>query len=181
MHSSNKPVFIKFSLIEDPQVQRTRRILSIILGTCICLSVLRMISVIFGNGSNACLIKTEFVAEIVQFLSSILAYSFGLFVTRRYYETGLRIFAWLIILELVIIGIGIIIVVLIILGGIPRTVPNSTTYKDRDSLMIRTQIGALTCAFIYVFASVLDIIIAKFAFKLINLIGIKRSLPVSQI
>ncbi|CAF1139690.1 unnamed protein product [Rotaria sp. Silwood1] len=149
------------------------------LGQCLC--ILEAISMIFGNSSNACLIKTGPVAELVEFLSLIIAYSFGLFVARRYYETGLRIFASLIVLEMVMISIGIIIVVLIIFGAIPRTAPNSTAYREHDSLMIRTQIGAFYCAFVYIVTFILDIIIVKFAFKLAKLIAVERSSTMPQI
>ncbi|CAF1386427.1 unnamed protein product [Rotaria sordida] len=181
MNGSNISIFLKFSLTRDSQIQRTRKILSIILGTYTCLGVLGTITVIFGNSSNACSIKTTRIAEIIELLSLILVCSYGLFVTHYYCETGLRVFVWLIIIELVMISISIIIVIFIIFRGIHRPAPNSTIYRERDSLMIRTQIGAFFCAFIYIVAFVLDIIIVKFAFKLAKLIAVKRSLTVPQI
>ncbi|CAF3771104.1 unnamed protein product [Rotaria sp. Silwood1] len=88
INTSYIPVSRPLSLTEDPEIQRTRKILLIILSA---FSVISTISAISGNGMSNSMQETRRGTQIGQSLISLLFYGFGIFVAYRYYETGLRV------------------------------------------------------------------------------------------
>ncbi|CAF1418733.1 unnamed protein product [Rotaria sp. Silwood1] len=85
------PVSKPISPAEDPEIQRTRKILLIILGVCLTFSIIGTINAISGNEIANRMQATQRGAQIGQSLISIIFYGFGIFVAYRYYETGLRV------------------------------------------------------------------------------------------
>ncbi|CAF1405366.1 unnamed protein product [Rotaria sordida] len=94
------PTTRPLALAEDPQVQRPRKVLLIMLGICLGLSLFNTIIVIVDRTRNP-----QESGRLSQPLLSILFYSFGLFVTYKYHQTGLRVFAWLGVIMLICTGI----------------------------------------------------------------------------
>ncbi|CAF3565778.1 unnamed protein product [Rotaria sp. Silwood1] len=91
INTSSIPVSKPLSVIEDPEIQRTRKILLIILGVCLAFSVIGTINAISGNGISNRMQGTQRGAQIGQSLISVIFYGFGIFVAYQYYETGLRV------------------------------------------------------------------------------------------
>ncbi|CAF1217710.1 unnamed protein product [Rotaria sordida] len=138
------------------------------------------ITIIFGPTIDICLIGNGNIAKIAGCLISILFYTFGIFVAYRYYQTGLRVFAWLNIITLIILGIAI---VALFITGITNSnnILLSIYNGQYPNTMIKTRTGAFVCAFIYIPDFILNIIIVKFSFKLAKLIDAKISLTSQQI
>ncbi|CAF0907571.1 unnamed protein product [Rotaria sordida] len=180
MDGYNQPLSKLFPFNQDPEIQRTRKILLIILGVCLGILLSGMINVIFGPTIDICLIGNGHIAEIIEYLISIILYTFGLFVVYRYSEIGLRVFAWLNIITLIIVGI--VILALFIIGMTNSNDINlSTLYGENPTRIIKTQKGPFFCAFLYIPDCILTIIIVKFAFKLAKIINHKKSLPIQQV
>ncbi|CAF1314055.1 unnamed protein product [Rotaria sordida] len=66
------------SVTEDPQIQRTRKILLIILGVCFVFSVLSTITVISGTAVPNRMQEAQRGAQIGQCITSVLLYGLGL-------------------------------------------------------------------------------------------------------
>ncbi|CAF3725010.1 unnamed protein product [Rotaria sp. Silwood1] len=86
----NMPVPQLLLLTGDLKIQRTRRVLLIILGILLAPSLVSTITVIYGNRIGDGIKKTHGGMQFGQSLISVLFYGFGIFVAYRYYETGLR-------------------------------------------------------------------------------------------
>ncbi|CAM4965179.1 unnamed protein product [Rotaria socialis] len=89
--SSTLPVSKPFSLTEDPEIKRARKILGIILGVLIVLTVLSTIGSIAGNGVANNSEYSSRGVEIGQSLISVVFFSFGYFVVHRYSKIGLLV------------------------------------------------------------------------------------------
>ncbi|CAF4960966.1 unnamed protein product, partial [Rotaria sp. Silwood1] len=133
-------------------------------------SVIGTISAISGNGMSNSMQETRRGAQIGQSLISLLFYGFGIFVAYRYYETGLRVFAWLGIISMVLFGIGIVIVLIVLLAA--SSILKMKDHVDSEGLMIGLSIG--------IFFAVL-ICIACLILTLAKLIESKKSLTIQQI
>ncbi|CAF2058371.1 unnamed protein product [Rotaria magnacalcarata] len=79
------------SLAADPQIQRIRRILLIILCNFVAVNVIRtivaIVTFIIGNSVN----RPENAVSIVEELLSLVFDSFGFYVTYKYHKLGLRV------------------------------------------------------------------------------------------
>ncbi|CAF3127688.1 unnamed protein product [Rotaria socialis] len=171
--SSTLPVSKPFSLTEDPEIKRARKILGIILGVLIVLTVLSTIGSIAGNGVANNSEYSSRGVEIGQSLISVVFFSFGYFVVHRYSKIGLLVFAWLNIIGLVIDGI---LVVLLFVAGLTSVTNGSSVNNSQTNGML---VGGSTAFFveivIIIAAFILQIVIVKFAFKLARLIEAKKS------
>ncbi|CAF0997331.1 unnamed protein product [Rotaria sordida] len=173
------PVSRPLLLNEDPEIRRTRKILIIILGVCLALSVVGMINAVSGSEVRHGMQDGRRGVEMGQSVIAILFYSFGIFVAHRYYQTGLRVFAWLGIIELVIFSI---IIIVIICFAITATAAANITDDDMNkSILIGASVAIFFVIIICIACLILTIIIVKFAFKLARLIDAKRSLTIQQI
>ncbi|CAF1219116.1 unnamed protein product, partial [Rotaria sp. Silwood1] len=88
---SNMPVPQLLSMTGDLKIQRTRKVLLIILGILLALSLISTITAIYGNRIGDGIKETHGGMQFGQSLISVLFYGFGIFVAYRYYETGLRV------------------------------------------------------------------------------------------
>ncbi|CAF4827632.1 unnamed protein product, partial [Rotaria sp. Silwood1] len=86
----NMPVPQLLLLTGDLKIQRTHRVLLIILGILLAPSLVSTITVIYGNRIGDGIKETHGGMQFGQSLISVLFYGFGIFVAYRYYETGLR-------------------------------------------------------------------------------------------
>ncbi|CAM2726260.1 unnamed protein product [Rotaria socialis] len=156
------PVSQPLSLNEDPEIRRTRKVLLIIVGVCLGLAVLGVVSSIVGSEAP------------------IIFLSFGCLVAYRYSPTGLKVFAWLNVVGLVILGIGVI--VCIFFGFVSLTVVASAANDRGQGIQVGVSIMVLLFVTIILIAAfILQIVIMKLAFKLARLIEAKKSLPHQQI
>ncbi|CAF2025392.1 unnamed protein product [Rotaria magnacalcarata] len=154
-------------LNKDPEIRETRKLILLILGVCIALSV-------FGTTGSK---YSGRQAGIGQSLASLLLYSFAYLVTYRYSSTGLRAFAWISIFGLVSTGIGL--VVLMIFDFLTLTA--STANANGQLILAGLSLDLLFLVIISIIAFVLQIMIIKLAFKLARLIGAKKSLFFQQL
>ncbi|CAF0872362.1 unnamed protein product [Rotaria sordida] len=119
---------------QDPEVQRTRRIFLIVLGVCLALCLMNAINAIFGHNSQHHIKQTQRGVQVGQSLISIAFYTFGIIATYRYSQIGLRVFAWLGIISLIILGIAT--AVFLIFGITAITAGSVTDDNMSKSLMI---------------------------------------------
>ncbi|CAF4007127.1 unnamed protein product [Rotaria sordida] len=91
INASHTSVQRPFSLNEDPEIKRTRKILLTILSVFLALSVIGTISAIYENGISNSTQGTQGGVRIGQSLISVLFYGFGIFVAYGYFETGLKV------------------------------------------------------------------------------------------
>ncbi|CAF4086602.1 unnamed protein product, partial [Rotaria magnacalcarata] len=127
------PASQPFPLNEDPEIQPARKILLIIVGVCLGLTVIGAFSSIAGSGAPSNTQHSIRGAQIGQSLISVVFLSFGYLVACRYSQTGLQVFAWLNIVGLVILSIGLII--LIFFGFISLTVLTSTSKNQGQGIL----------------------------------------------
>ncbi|CAF1605411.1 unnamed protein product [Rotaria sordida] len=175
----NIAVPIKLALLKDHQIQRTRRTFSVILGVLIGLGVFATIVSFYGSNNDICLLTPRRVPKTIEYLMSIIFCIFGFHVAHRYSTIGLRVFAWLIIFELVIDGI--MIIVFFHIGATASHARNSNVYRQSEARISYTSPNAFLCALIYIFDFIFDIIIVRLAFKLAKLIEIRKSSIIQQI
>ncbi|CAF0803910.1 unnamed protein product [Rotaria sordida] len=164
---------------QDPEVQRTRRILLIVLGVCLALCLMNAINAIFGHNSQHHIKQTQHGVQVGQSLISIAFYTFGIIAAYRYSQIGLRVFAWLGVISLIILGIAI--AVFLIFGITAITAGSVTDDNMSKSLMIGTSFVFFILACVVIVAFILTIIIVKLAFKLAKLINGKQTVVIQQI
>ncbi|CAF3917676.1 unnamed protein product [Rotaria sordida] len=147
-------------------------------------SVFGLIDTIFSRTIVYCLIPNGYYQEIGEYITAILFAAIGLFVTFRYSEIGLRVIAWISIIESV--GIGIAILFLICTDFTGRHAQNSitkysVTNQQDNSHAIPKRMGSFMCTIGHIIAFVFWVIIVKLTFKLAKLIGAKKAIAIQQI
>ncbi|CAF1095365.1 unnamed protein product [Adineta steineri] len=95
------PTTKPLALVKDPQLQRSRKILLIMLGISLGLS---LVNSFVQNVNYTGNLQTNTIVAIP--IVSIAFDGFGLLVSYKYSEIGLRVFAWLGMIILVCMGIG---------------------------------------------------------------------------
>ncbi|CAF1326912.1 unnamed protein product [Rotaria sordida] len=180
----NLSVSKQLLLVTDPKIRQLRKILAVIYGICLVVCVFGLINATFSRTIEYCLIPNGYYEEIAEYIIAILFYAIGLFVTFRYSETGLRVIAWISIIELV--GIGIAILLLICTDFTDRHAQNSITKysvanQQDNSRVIIKHMGSLMCTIVYIIAFVFEVIIVILTSKLAKLIGVKKTIAIQQI
>ncbi|CAF3127617.1 unnamed protein product [Rotaria socialis] len=176
MASPYKSVSQPLSLAEDFEIRRTRKILLIMLGVCLGLAVIGAAGAIGAIAGHYITNSTEYTtyrASIVQSFSSIVFFGFGYLVTHRYSRIGLQVFAWISIIELVIVGIAL--VLLVVFSLVFLTITNSTHNYNSWDIMVPLSIFVYIMIVFVIAACILRIVIVKFAFKLARLIETRKS------
>ncbi|CAF4383817.1 unnamed protein product [Rotaria socialis] len=128
------PVSQLLSLADDPEIRRTRKNLRILLGVLLVLTVLGTISSITGNGIVNNSKYSSRGTEIAQSIISVLFLSFGYLAAQRYSKIGLRVFAWLNIIELVIMGI--VLAILVICGLVVVRAASSAANGEQKGILV---------------------------------------------
>jgi hypothetical protein len=181
MNSSYITVPKPLLLTEDREVQRTRKILIIILGVCLGLCVVALVSMVFGSALTTEMNGTQRSIKVGQAIIAILFYGFGIFVARRYSAIGLRVFAWLNIIELVAMGIGIVLLVFVMIMGVSVINYAAVVYGQMKDLLVGATEGTfIFTIIIYIAAFVLLVIIVKLTFKLARAIDANQRLIIQQ-
>ncbi|CAF1444509.1 unnamed protein product [Rotaria sordida] len=85
--SASRPISVK----EDPDIQQTRQTLLIILGICLALSVISVISNTLVNEISNGMQKNQGGIRVGSSLIWLLFHGFGIFVAYHYSETGLKV------------------------------------------------------------------------------------------
>ncbi|CAF1625958.1 unnamed protein product [Rotaria magnacalcarata] len=163
----------RLSITDDPEIRRTRRILLITFGVLLVLAALGTVSSIAGNRiTNNSKYSSDGV-EIGRSLISVVFFSFGYLVAHRYSKIGLLVFAWLSIIGLVIGGI--VVVQLLIVGLTFSTNARSINNSQTNGMLVGASTVFFVVIVIFVVASIIQIVIVRFAFKLAKLIEVKKS------
>ncbi|CAF3524208.1 unnamed protein product [Adineta steineri] len=100
-NNPDNPTTRSLALVKDLKVQRPRIVLLSVLGICLGTFVIGTLAEIANYEGN--LQKNTGVVISIVFIAF---YGFGLLVSYRYSETGLRVFAWWSIIMVGLIGIG---------------------------------------------------------------------------
>ncbi|CAF3379955.1 unnamed protein product [Rotaria socialis] len=167
------PVSQLLSLADDPEIRRTRKNLRILLGVLLVLTVLGTISSITGNGIVNNSKYSSRGTEIAQSIISVLFLSFGYLAAQRYSKIGLRVFAWLNIIELVIMGI--VLAILVICGLVVVRAASSAANGEQKGILVLS-IVVVVVIIAVIIGLILQVIIVKMSFKLARLIEAKESL-----
>ncbi|CAF1625952.1 unnamed protein product [Rotaria magnacalcarata] len=174
MGSPYMPVSQLLSLTDDPEIRRTRKNLRILLGVLLVLAVLGTISSIAGVGITNNSKYSSRGAEISQSIISVVFLSFGYLVVHRYSNIGLRVFAWLNIIDLVIVGIAL--AILVICGLVVVSTTSSVVDAEQKGILVGLSMVVIIAIILIIAGFILQIIIVKLAFKLARLIEAKKSL-----
>ncbi|CAF3671991.1 unnamed protein product [Adineta steineri] len=113
MNNSDVPTTKPLELVKDPQLQRSRKILLIMIGIYFGICLVGTFAKIVNDAGNS-----QKNASVVGSIASIAYYGFGLLVSYKYSEIGLRVFAWLGVVILVITGIALILLFLAAVAGL---------------------------------------------------------------
>ncbi|CAF4750166.1 unnamed protein product [Rotaria sp. Silwood1] len=172
------PALQSLSLTEDPQIQRTRKILLIILGVLFALSVVGMLTTASENRIWNGIQETSRGVSVGEYLIVVLLYGFGIFVAYRYHAIGLQVFACLEIISLAMVGITIIIA---FFWGLSPSTSEKFAYDRHRSGYMKGASSIIWMSLPFAIAvCVLDITIIQFSFKLAKLIDVKRCLALRQ-
>ncbi|CAF3727842.1 unnamed protein product [Rotaria sp. Silwood1] len=162
---SNMPVPQLLSMTGDLKIQRTRKVLLIILGILLALSLISTITAIYGNRIGDGIKETHGGMQFGQSLISVLFYGFGIFVAYRYYETGLRVFAGLSIIILITMAI---LIVFLLFAGIAASATGNFSNDDKSqTLTLGVSIGILAIVLACIARLVLTVTILSHSFLLI--------------
>ncbi|CAF2025390.1 unnamed protein product [Rotaria magnacalcarata] len=157
---------------KDRKIRCTRKVLLIVLGMLLSMAILRTIFIIvdFGatNHSSNSMLSVQFGQSVI----SVILYSFGYLVTHRYSKIGLRVFAWLNIIDLVIVGIALAILFVSVSTFLSTRI--STLDGQHQGIGIGLSIVVFVAIILIIAAFILQIIIVKLAFKLARLIEAKK-------
>ncbi|CAF3729854.1 unnamed protein product [Rotaria sp. Silwood1] len=121
--------------------------------------------------------------EIGEWLIEFFLYAFALFVAYRYSETGLRVFAWLGVINLVLFGFVILILIISGIFGSPKNDSSdkySTTSRQNIERVNKEPYSPFFCVAIYAVNFILMIIIVKLTFKFSKLIAAKKAYLIQQ-
>ncbi|CAF1333164.1 unnamed protein product [Adineta steineri] len=158
----------ELSLTENYEIQRTRKILLIILGVCLALSVVGTISAISESKLEGDIGVPRRSSQGGHSFISMLYCSFGIIVTYQYSQNGLRVLVCLGIIMLVIMGIVATIILCLAIGAVAFL--NYTDNNEKQAMIIGVSLGAFIFLLTYAVDFILTVIIVKFAFKLTRLI-----------
>ncbi|CAF1509654.1 unnamed protein product, partial [Adineta steineri] len=86
MNNSDVSTTRPLELVKDPQLQRSRKILLIILSICLGLCLIGTFAEIVNYAGNS-----KKITDVVGSIASIAYYGFGLWVSYKYSEIGLRV------------------------------------------------------------------------------------------
>ncbi|CAF2082217.1 unnamed protein product [Rotaria magnacalcarata] len=174
MDSPIQPPVKSISLTADPQIQKTRKILLIVLGVLVVLSAIITIAEICNTtiGEDS-VHRPPRGVSIVQALVLHLFYSFGFFFTYRCHKLSLQVFAGLNVVLLFNFGIGFVglLVSTIILAFSNSDERNIYIYENRNinvPVAICVSILTITAALVF------TIWIVMLSFKLAKLIGMEQ-------
>ncbi|CAF0801221.1 unnamed protein product [Rotaria sp. Silwood1] len=159
------------SLLYDPVVNRTRKILLILVVTLLVLGLTYFIFILHSYAATISP-KSQLPnnsAQLVSILIYIVYYSFGLLVIYRYYQTGLFVFAWLGSVSLILI---LAIAMVILIGIIVAT--------SRLGF-VNGIIVAIIFIIIFLTASLLQVFTVRYAFILSKLLKSTKRLATEQI
>ncbi|UJR07532.1 hypothetical protein I4U23_011820 [Adineta vaga] len=180
MMDPSDPVTIRpLSLKYNVEIQRTRKILLIILGVCLGLSIAGALSAISTSAVRNEIGSSKGRSEVGFNIISILFYAFGTFVAYRYYQIGLRIFAIIGVIILVLEAIAVIL--LLLLGVVVLTALSQSDAGEHKGMIVGASFGAFFVIFIVAASFILTVIIVKFAFKLARLIDANKYLMVQSV
>ncbi|CAF1394666.1 unnamed protein product [Adineta ricciae] len=177
----NSPTLLSprpLGLKDNDEVQRTRKFLLIILGVCLALSVASAVSAIPGSSYESETGTTRRSSQVGENFVAILFYTFGIVVAYNYYQTGLRVFAYL---GVIILGFAGIAAVIFLFLGISALVAVSQSGKGQYGFLLGASIGAFLFVILLVANVILTVIIVKFAFKLARLIEASERLAVQPV
>ncbi|CAF1037383.1 unnamed protein product [Adineta steineri] len=158
----------ELSLTENYEIQRTRKILIIILGVCLALSVVGTISAISESKLEGDIGVPRRSSQGGHSFISMLYCSFGIIVTYQYSQNGLRVLVCLGIIMLVIMGIAATIILCLAIGAVAFL--NYTDNNEKQAMIVGVSFGAFIFLLTYAVDFILTVIIVKFAFKLTRLI-----------
>ncbi|CAF1247590.1 unnamed protein product [Rotaria sordida] len=165
------------SATNDSKIRRIRKNLLIILSICLGLTGMILITTyffqtaVFPDSKYGYLYLVVLIGVI---LILIVFYSFGIFVTSRYHHTGLRVFAWLNIIYLIILGITLIGLFLLL---IPQIIHVNNRKGGPIGLASAFAIAMLLLFIIICLtAFIITVFIVKFVFKLVRLIANNKCL-----
>ncbi|CAF1500109.1 unnamed protein product [Adineta steineri] len=158
----------ELSLTENYEIQRTRKILLIILGVCLALSVVGTISAISESKLEGDIGVPRRSSQGGHSFISMLYCSFGIIVTYQYSQNGLRVLVCLGIIMLVIMGIAATIILCLAIGAVAFL--NYTDNNEKQAMIVGVSFGAFIFLLTYAVDFILTVIIVKFAFKLTRLI-----------
>ncbi|CAF1316318.1 unnamed protein product [Adineta steineri] len=169
----------ELSLTENYEIQRTRKILLIILGVCLALSVVGTISAISESKLEGDIGVPRRSSQGGHSFISMLYCSFGIIVTYQYSQNGLRVLVCLGIIMLVIMGIVATIILCLAIGAVAFL--NYTDNNEKQAMIIGVSLGAFIFLLTYAVDFILTVIIVKFAFKLARLIDGNKHLTTQRV
>ncbi|UJR19705.1 hypothetical protein I4U23_022839 [Adineta vaga] len=154
------------------QIKQIRQFLLILICTCLGFAVVYLIMSIIGWAVSDGLYRRSERFQVVEASISILFYGFGLFVTLRSHQKGLRVFGWLGII------LSIISVIVLIVFHLIRA---KLFFKLRDNIvwLVFTYITFIINIWFHLFA--ITVIIIKFSFQLARLMGTSGQFNTRQV
>ncbi|CAF1181636.1 unnamed protein product [Rotaria sordida] len=155
----------------DLEIRRIRKYLLLIYGIGLVLCIYGLIYSIFSNKIMYCSITNGRLEEIGEFIVAILFFALGLYSASRYSETGLRVMAWLGIIDLIgsVVAIFILVIFSLMNSKSKSSIGISLIDDLENSHAKRTkQINPL-------------VIIVIYTFKLTKLISAKKTQAIQQI
>ncbi|CAF0892066.1 unnamed protein product [Adineta ricciae] len=177
----NSPTLLSprpLGLKDNEEVQRTRKILLIILGVCLALSVASALSSIPESSYESEAGRTRRSSQVGENLVAALFYTFGILAAYNYYQTGLRVFAYLGVIILSFVGI---VVVICLFLGISALAVGSQFDKEQRGFLLGASIGVFFFVVLLAANVILTVIIVKYAFKLARLIDASERLAVQPV
>ncbi|CAF4083275.1 unnamed protein product, partial [Rotaria sordida] len=153
------------------EIRRIRKYLLLIYGIGLVLCIYGLIYSIFSNKIMYCSITNGRLEEIGEFIVAILFFALGLYSASRYSETGLRVMAWLGIIDLIgsVVAIFILVIFSLMNSKSKSSIGISLIDDLENSHAKRTkQINPL-------------VIIVIYTFKLTKLISAKKTQAIQQI
>ena len=174
-HIVGSPVL---SLAKDPQIKRTRKILLIILGVCFVLSVLGAINGFISTGITDTYWQSERYGQSIRSVISVLYFALGYLVAYRYYSIGLRVFAWVCIIDLIISGIAFGLIIYLAFTYIATQ--SKAGDEQFEAITGEMKIVILFAIIVIIISFILTMVIIKLAFKLATLIENKKSKRIQQ-
>ncbi|CAF1325100.1 unnamed protein product [Adineta ricciae] len=122
--------------------------------------------------------RTRRSSQVGENLVAALFYTFGILAAYNYYQTGLRVFAYLGVIILSFVGI---VVVICLFLGISALAVGSQFDKEQRGFLLGASIGVFFFVVLLAANVILTVIIVKYAFKLARLIDASERLAVQPV
>ncbi|CAF1325118.1 unnamed protein product [Adineta ricciae] len=151
---------------DDRQLQRTRKILLIVFGIFLGLSIFSLAMPFMGVSTATYGLERNYTPQFVQSILSIAFYSFGYYVAHNYHPIGLRVVAWIMIISAVFLcltTIGVFILLIVIMAGVEFP-------REFQSLAVFGGVLLSVVAVVSLIVFIVEIILIKLCFKLARLI-----------